>query len=133
MNRMMMEKAQRILNGVGMTHEFCVEVVDVECYLVNRSLLIALVNKNPYEAWASMKPSLTHLIVFGCHVFVHILKEKRSKLDNNLEKCIFIGYKDGVKGYKLCNLVTRKVVYSIDTIFIKVGSTSKVEYFKRKK
>jgi hypothetical protein len=35
-----------------------------------------------------------------------------SKLDKKVQKCIFIGYKDGLKGYKLCNLETKKVVYS---------------------
>jgi hypothetical protein len=28
-----------------------------------------------------------------------------SKLDNKVEKCIFIGYKDGLKGYKLWKLL----------------------------
>ena len=56
-----------------------------------------LVDKNPYEAWVGKRPSLTHLRVFGCDSFVHIPKERRQKLDSKSEKCIFIGYKDGVK------------------------------------
>ena len=44
-------------------------------------------------------------------------KEKRSKLDNKDEKCIFIGYKDGMKGYKLWNPITKKTVYSRDVVF----------------
>ena len=43
--------------------------------------------------------------------------DKRSKLDSKLEKCIFIKYKDGVKGYKLWNLVTSKEFDSIDKFF----------------
>jgi len=35
-------------------------------------------------------------------------------VENNAEKCIFIGYKDGIKGYKLWNPVTKKIVYSWD-------------------
>jgi hypothetical protein len=35
----------------------------------------------------------------------------------NAEKCIFIGYKDGVKGYKLWNPETKKTVYSRDVAF----------------
>jgi hypothetical protein len=34
-----------------------------------------------------------------------------SKLHKNDEKCIFIGYKDGLKGYKLWNPKTKRVVY----------------------
>ena len=47
---------------------------------------------------------------FGCDAYVHVPKEKRRKLDNKDEKCIFIGYKDGMKGYKLWNHVTKSTV-----------------------
>ena len=58
---------------------------------------------------------------------MHVSMEKRSKLDNKVQKCIFIDYKDGVKGYKLWNLVTRKIVYNQYVIFREVESTSKNE------
>jgi hypothetical protein len=40
-----------------------------------------------------------------------------SNLDKKAEKCIFIGYKDGLKGYKILNPKTKKVVYSRDVVF----------------
>ena len=58
---------------------------------------------------------------------MHVPKEKRSKLDNTDEKCIFVGYKDGIKGYKLWNPVTRKIVYSRDVVFREVKNTSRNE------
>ena len=70
-----------------------------------------LVNKNPYEAWASKRSSLAHLRVFGCDAFMHIPKEIRQKFDSKSEKCIFIRYKDGVKGYEMWNLATRTSIY----------------------
>jgi hypothetical protein len=69
-------------------------------------------DKTPNEVWSGKKTSLQHLRVFGCDAYVHVPKENRSKLNNKAEKCIFIGYKDGVKGYKICNLETKKIVYS---------------------
>lgn len=107
-----MENERSIPNGVGLSHEFWVEEVDTSCYLVNRSPSSTLVDKNPYEVWVGKNPSLSHLIVFRCDLFVHVPKEKISSLDNKFEKCIFIMYKDGVEGYKLWNLVTRKMVYN---------------------
>ena len=41
------------------------------------------------------------------------------KLDDKSQKCIFIGYNDVPKGYKLYNLVTKKVIMSKDVQFIK--------------
>jgi hypothetical protein len=44
-----------------------------------------------------VRPSVAHLKVFGCDAFVHVQKEKRSKLDKKVVKCIFIGYKERMK------------------------------------
>ena len=46
-------------------------------------------------------------------------------MDSKSEKCIFIGYNDGLKGYKLWNPVTRKVVYSRDVVFREVKNVIK--------
>ena len=86
--------------------------METACYLVYRSTSSALEDKDPHEVWTGKKPSLSHLREFGCDAYVHVPKEKRTKLDSKSEKCTFIGYKDGLKGYKLWNLVTRKVLYS---------------------
>ena len=86
--------------------------METTCYLVNRSPSSAFEDKTPQEVWTGKKPSLSHLRVFGCDAYVHVPKEKRTKLDSKSEKCIFIGYKDGLMGYKIWNPVTRKVVYN---------------------
>ena len=37
-------------------------------------------------------PEVSHLKIFGCPVYVHIPKEKRTKLDPFGKKGIFVGY-----------------------------------------
>ena len=64
---------------------------------------------------------------------MHIPKEIRQKIDSKSEKCIFIGYKDRVKGYKVRNPATRTIVYSRDVIFREVGSTYETKEAKREK
>jgi hypothetical protein len=128
MNMTLMEKSRSMLSGVGLGQEFWAEVVGTTCYLVNQSPSSALDDKTPHEVWSGKKPSLQHLRVFGCDAYVHVPKENRSKMDNKAEKCIFIGYKDGVKGYKLWSLETKKTVYSRDVVFREVKDVSKHEF-----
>jgi hypothetical protein len=45
------------------------------------------------------KPEVSHLKIFGCPVFVHIPKEKRTKLDPSRKKGIFVGYCEVSKAF----------------------------------
>ena len=58
---------------------------------------------------------MQHLKVFGSITYAHVPKAARSKLDDKLEKTIFIGYKHG--GYKLYNPMTKNVIISHDVTF----------------
>jgi hypothetical protein len=71
-----------------------VEEIDTLIYLVNMSPSLALVETTPNEVWSGKNPSVSHLKVFVYSEFVHVPKEKRSKLDKKEVRCIFIGYKE---------------------------------------
>ena len=96
MNKMLMEKERNPLSSVGIRNELWEEAMDTTCYLVNQSSTSTLVKKTPQEVWNGKKNSIKDIQVFYCDDYVHVLKEKRSMLDNKAEKCIFIGYKDGM-------------------------------------
>jgi hypothetical protein len=133
MNKTLMDKARSMLSGVGITQEFWVEAVDTAKYLVNMSPSSALVDMTPHEVWFGKNPSLSHLKVFGCDAFVHVPKEKRSKLDKKEVKCIFIGYKEGMKGYKLWDPASRKTMYNRDVVFREVRRKSESEVVQTEK
>eukprot|EP00253_Pinus_taeda_P010377 PITA_10377 len=98
MNKTLMERARSMLSGAGLGQEFWEEAMDTACYLVNKSPSSSLEDKTPQEVWTGKKPSLSHLRVFGCDAYVHVPKEKRTKLDSKSEKCNFIGeVKDVIK------------------------------------
>jgi hypothetical protein len=86
-------------------------------YPVNRSPSSTFDGKTPHEVWTGNQPSLTDLKVFGSEAYVHVPKKNRSKLYKKVENCIFIGYKYGLKCYRLWNPETKKVVYSRDVVF----------------
>jgi hypothetical protein len=73
------------------------------------------------------KPSLKHLRVLVSDVYVHVPRENRNKLDNKAKNRIFICYKDGIKGYKLWHLITKKTTYSQNIVFREVNIVPKQE------
>ncbi|XP_059627119.1 uncharacterized protein LOC132269916 [Cornus florida] len=49
--------------------------------------------------------------------YAHIPDEKRKKLDDKGEKCIFLSVSEHSKAYKLYNPITKKIVISRDVVF----------------
>jgi hypothetical protein len=47
------------------------------------------------------KPEVNHLRIFGCPVYIHVPKDKRSKLDPLGKKGIFVGYSETLKAYRV--------------------------------
>ena len=63
-----------------------------------------------------MKPSVDHFRVFGCIAHVHVLEERRTKLDNRSITCVLLGVSEELKGYRLFDPVAKRVVVSRDVI-----------------
>ena len=53
-----------------------------------------LQNKTPKEVFFGKKPEVIHLKIFGYPVYIHVPKEKRTKLDPSGKKGIFVGCSD---------------------------------------
>jgi hypothetical protein len=71
--------------------------------------------------------------VFGCDPYVHVWKENKSKLDKKDEKCIFIDYKIGIKGYNLWSPENKKVMYNRDVVFREIKDVFKQEVLPKEK
>ena len=50
-------------------------------YVHNHTPHIVIENKTPKEVFSDKKPEVSHLRIFGCPVYIHIPKEKKTKLD----------------------------------------------------
>jgi hypothetical protein len=70
-------------------------------YTRNRCPSRALPSITPEEAWSGRKPCISHMRAFGCIAFAMVPDEKRGKLDAKGTKCLFIGYCEGTKAYRL--------------------------------
>ena len=111
-NRLFAERIVALLNESGLSKKFWVECLAALVHVLNACPTSALVGKTPSEVWHGRKPDVSHLRVWGCLAYVHIQKDKREKLGSHMEKCVFIGYPDGYKGWKFYNPVTKKVIIS---------------------
>ena len=63
-------------------------------YIQNRFPHSILDNITPEQVFIGNKPYLSHLRIFGCPIYIHIPKEKRTKLEQSGKKDIFIGYRE---------------------------------------
>ena len=70
------------------------EAAKTAIYVQNRISHSSLGNKTPEEMFSREKPEVSHLKIFGCPVYIHIPKEKRSKIDPLGKKGLFVGYSE---------------------------------------
>ena len=117
-NRTIMEMARSMLKAKHLPNEYWAEAVHCAVYILNRCPTKAVMNKVPEEAWSGRKQGVTHMRVFGCVAYAHIPDQLRRKLDSKGEKCIFIGYSDESKAYRLYIPSTKKFFFSRDVQFI---------------
>jgi hypothetical protein len=106
-----------MLNEKNLPNYFWAEVVAIAVYTMNRTPTTIVHGMTPKEKFTSKKPNVSHLIVFGYIAYVHVLDEKRSKLNPKAKKCIFIGYSLEQKGYRCFNPSIRKLQVSKDVVF----------------
>ena len=60
-------------------------------YGQNKSLHQTLKNITSEEAFTGVKPDIEHFRIFGCPVYFHVPKEKKSRLDPSGRKDTFMG------------------------------------------
>ncbi|XP_021997517.1 uncharacterized protein LOC110894606 [Helianthus annuus] len=128
-----------ILKDVFVVPEYCGSLISVHklskdnklkvvfdehnCYIQDVSLKKNLVigrqtvglyfcgGRTPYELLYGFEPSLNHLKVFGCLCYFTILNNS-DKLEERAERCVFMGYSNLKKGYKLWSLDQRTFSFS---------------------
>ena len=77
------------------------EAVGTAVYVQNICHHAILDEKTLEEVFTGEKPNIRHLSIFGCTVYVHVLKEKRTKMEPSGKKGIFVGYNEKSKAYRI--------------------------------
>ncbi|KAG8489067.1 hypothetical protein CXB51_017037 [Gossypium anomalum] len=112
--RTIMEKVRCMLSNANLPKSFWAEAASTACFLINRSPSVAIEKKTPQEVRSGNPANYSDLKIFGCPAYAHV---DNGKLEPRSIKCVFLGYKASVKGYKLWCPENRKVVISRDVVF----------------
>jgi IS30 family transposase len=93
-NQTIMEVMKAMIHDQDLPMHMWEEVAKTVVYVHNRSPHKILENKTPEEMFSGEKMKVNHLRIFGCLIFVHVPKEKRTKLDPFEKNGICFGYSD---------------------------------------
>jgi hypothetical protein len=97
--------------------KYWAEAINYANYIVNSTPTKILKNITLEEAWTKIKPDVSHFCVFGSIAWDHIFYEKRKALQPKSEKCIFVGYSEDFKGYRLLQLHCNEIIIIRDVEF----------------
>uniref|UniRef100_A0A6V7M0T8 Integrase catalytic domain-containing protein n=1 Tax=Bracon brevicornis TaxID=1563983 RepID=A0A6V7M0T8_9HYME len=116
-NRTLVEATRTMLIDAGLADQYWGEAVMTAGYVQNL-LPTRVRDKTPFELFFDKKPDISHLRVYGCKAYAHIPKQMRLKLDNKTRECIFVGYSQESKAYRLLEENTGKILTSRDIKFV---------------
>lgn len=118
MNQTLMDMTRCLLIESGITKCLWADAVVTACHIRNKCPSKAIKGESPEALWTGGGVKYDHLRVFGCRAWcVRNRGCKRKKLDTKGEECVFIGYPDDVKGYKLWNRRENSFFLSRDVVF----------------
>jgi hypothetical protein len=78
-----------------------VEAASTAIYIPKRFPHKSIKDKTPEEVFPGTNPSVDHLRIFGSPVYIHIPKEKKTKLDPSGKKGTFVGYNETSRAYRI--------------------------------
>ncbi|KAG8947321.1 hypothetical protein FRC04_010897 [Tulasnella sp. 424] len=116
-NRTLEEAVTSMLAQAKLPRAIWGQALQLAVQITNVSPTSAIKDKTPYEAFYGKKPDLSMLRTFGCRAYVHVQKEKRKEAKWHTQRCIYLGFEDGYKGFRCYNPETNLFVISRDVVF----------------
>jgi hypothetical protein len=111
-NRTIMEAVKAMIHDQDLPMHLWDAAAKTLVYVHNRISHSALGFKTLEEMFTGKKTEVIHLKIFGCPVYLHIPKEKRTKLDPSRKKDVFVGYCKVSKAFRIYIPVHRQIEIS---------------------
>jgi len=120
LNRTILEMMRSMMFDTKLPKSFWTFAVNYSQEILNRLPTRALTEKMmPFEALYKRKPSVAHMRIFGCLVYVHVPDAKRGKLDAKTVSGLFVGLSQNRKAYIVADSQNLSKVYiSRDVTFL---------------
>nr|GEZ82864.1 Gag-Pol polyprotein [Tanacetum cinerariifolium] len=116
-NRTLVEAARTMLSATKVPLFFWAEAISTTCFTQNRSLVIPRHEKTPYHIINDRKPSVKFFYIFGCLCYIARDGENLDKMKEKGDACIFVGYSNQSRAYRVFNKRTRVIVETIHVNF----------------
>ena len=117
-HRTIMEMALSMLQHSGMARRWWAEAANTAVTLINSLPDSSNAVKPPIEAMTGHKPDLSKAKVFGCKCFLLVRKpDSRNKLAPKATACVFLGYSNAKKAYKLYDMDRQKITHGVHVTF----------------
>ena len=111
-NRTLTERARGMLSHMQVDKVWWAEAINTAVYVTNRVPCASQPSTTPFELIFGKKPDLSEMCVFGSKGYAHVDKSKRTKLTKKAIRCIFLGYSDHIKGFRIWDEDSKRVTYT---------------------
>ena len=101
------------------------EVVCAAAYCLNRTPTSANGGVSPFQAFEGIVPDVSHMRIFYADAYIHHSKsDGAKKLGDRAQLVKFVGYPDGVSGYKFYDPSARTITLSHSAHFLETTDTT---------
>jgi hypothetical protein len=100
MNGTLVEMSRMMLDEHKTLRCFCANAISTACYISNRIFLRSILNLIPFELRFGHRPSVFHLMPFGCKCFI-LKHDNLDKFESHSSDGILLGYTPQDRSYSV--------------------------------
>lgn len=126
MHRTILNIVRCMLVESKLPHSFWAEAVATAVHIRNRSPCSGINEQIPFELWVGRAPVVSYFRTFGSRAFA-LDKTKKGKLEPRSKECIFVGYSDISKAYRVWDIQKKKIFVTRDIKFVNEDESKEIE------
>ncbi|CAI5707227.1 unnamed protein product [Peronospora effusa] len=131
MNRTLTKRARAMLSHMQVDKIWWAEVINTAVYVTNRVPCASHPTTTPFKFIFGKGPDLSEMRVFGSKGYAHVDKSNRTKMTKKSIRCIFLGYSDQIKGFRIWDEDVKSVTHTRSARFDERPPPQYVQHYSR--